>query len=422
MTGDSQLIELELETMAHGGSALGRVNQRVVFVPYTIPGERVRARVITGKGRSLFAEGVTLLDASTDRVYPSCPHFGPGKCGRCHWQHIDYAAQLLLKQDVLSDQLERIGGFNDAEVKPVIRSPEIWGYNWSMTLDATAGGKLGFFAPALQGIGRETGDKLPIFPITECHILHPELLALKDALDLESMSGLRRITLRLGSDHQRLAIIETQNDEAPQLEIDLPMSVNLLRGDGIAVNLVGDLHSRYVVNERSFRVSAGCDFRANLSQIERLINIVTDALDRHAKVLDLYAGIGLFGAFIASRARLVTLVEADTVAVNDAEINLADVDNVDIIEGVAEDVLVSLEDDYDAALLDAPENGLSKAVIDRLLELDIPRLVYVSSDPATLARDGKRLAAGGYQLTYAQPIDLSPQTYFIDTVAVFERR
>ncbi|MBL8157322.1 MAG: TRAM domain-containing protein, partial [Anaerolineae bacterium] len=113
---DTGTFDLDLEAMAHGGSALGRFGQQTVFVPYTIPGERVHARVVAQKGRVLFAEGLTLLESSADRVYPACPHFGPGRCGRCHWQHIAYPAQLLLKQDVLADQLERIGGLTEVEV------------------------------------------------------------------------------------------------------------------------------------------------------------------------------------------------------------------------------------------------------------------------------------------------------------------
>ena len=110
---EKDLIEVELFGMAHGGSAIGRGGGKTVFIPYTLPGERVKARVTAEKGRVLFAEGVTLVEASSDRVYPECPHFGPGRCGRCQWQFIDYEAQLLLKQDVLTDQLGRVGGFDD---------------------------------------------------------------------------------------------------------------------------------------------------------------------------------------------------------------------------------------------------------------------------------------------------------------------
>ena len=137
-------FELELEAMAHGGSALGRHAGRAIFVPYTIPGERIEARITSERGRVAFAEGVRLLDASADRVYPRCAHFGPGRCGRCQWQHIDYAAQALLKQDVLADQLARIAGLDDADVRPIITSPDVWGYNFQMTMEAGEDGAPGF--------------------------------------------------------------------------------------------------------------------------------------------------------------------------------------------------------------------------------------------------------------------------------------
>ncbi len=157
-----ETITLELTTMANGGSALGRHDERTVFVPYTIPGEIIEARIIHEKGRIAFAEGVKFIDVSADRIFPQCPHFGPRRCGRCQWQHIDYAAQLLLKQDVLADQLSRIGGFDDADVRPVIAAPEQWAYNHHMTLDFNENGELGF----------PSSDGKNIFPIEECHNLN----------------------------------------------------------------------------------------------------------------------------------------------------------------------------------------------------------------------------------------------------------
>jgi 23S rRNA (uracil1939-C5)-methyltransferase len=129
----------------------------------------------------------------------------------------------------------------------------------------------------------------------------------------------------------------------------------------------------------------------------------------------------LFTAFIAAHVRLVTLVESYPPAVTDADENLKDFDNVDLIEGAVEDVLPSLEDAYDAAIVDPPPTGLSLEALDALIECDVPKLVYVSSDPATLARDAARLIKKGYRLTRVQPLDLSPQTYYVDAVAVFER-
>jgi 23S rRNA (uracil1939-C5)-methyltransferase len=210
-------------------------------------------------------------------------------------------------------------------------------------------------------------------------------------------------------------------EDAPELSADLKTSVNLLLPDNEPVNLIGESHSRYTIGGRTFRVTAGSDFRAHVGQLETLASLVTDALGLTGgeSVLDLYGGVGFFTAFIAPAAGLVTLVESFPPAATDADENLSDLDNVDIIEGTVEDVLPELDEDYSAAILDPPSEGLSVEMMDALGDIRIPRLVYVSGDPATLARDAKRLAKHGYTLGAVQPIDLNPQTYYIDAVATF---
>ncbi|MBL8153738.1 MAG: class I SAM-dependent RNA methyltransferase, partial [Anaerolineae bacterium] len=325
-------------------------------------------------------------------------------------------AQLLLKQDVLADQLERIGGLTEVEVRPVIPAPTIWGYNFRMTL-YPVDGQLGF-----PGASQPGGGVSPIVSIDECHLLHPDLLALKQSLDLEAIPGLEQITFQLGSDGAAMVILRAADDEAPDLLTELPMSVNLVLSDGQPVNLIGDLHSHYDLAGRRFRVTAGSPFPANYPQLENLVAEVLAALALTGSetVLDCYAGVGLFTAFIAQQSRLVTLIESLGSAVDDADANLADLTNIDIIEGAVEDALPELDDRYDAALLNPPVEGLSLPALDALAARRIPRLVYLSSDPAALARDAKRLTAKGYRLASVQPIDLSPQTYFIDSLATFE--
>lgn len=408
MTEDT--FELELTAMAHGGSALGRHNKRTIFVPYTIPGERIEARITEDRGRIAFAEGVTLLEASADRVYPRCKHFGPGRCGGCQWQHIDYPAQLLLKQDVLADQLARIGGFDDVAVQPVQPASTIWGYNMHMTLVADERG-----TPGMAGI-----DEGRIILIDECHIMHPDLLDLYDSLDLQ-FDGLRRLRLQLGSDGQPMLILTMADDNAPELLAEMPASVNMLLSDNEPVNLIGDSHSRYMVDGVTFRVTAGSYFRPHVAQIASLVEIVLVALDSAETVLDLYGGVGVYSAFLADRAALVTMVESYPPAVTDAETNLESFDNIDLIEGTVEDVLPDLGDEHDAAILDPPGDGLSVEAVDMLAASRLSHLVYVSSDPATLARDAKRLVAHGFQLRSVQPIDLAPHTYYIDSVALLTR-
>lgn len=412
---DETLIELEIDAMANGGRGMGRQGGRAVFVPYVIPGERVEARIVTADERVAHAEGVRLLAASGDRVFPRCPHFGPGRCGLCQWQHIDYPAQLLLKQDVLADQLARLAKLPNASVQPVIASPLQWGYSHHMTFHIDDAGVFGF-----PGV-----DERHIERIDECHLLHPALLALYSALDLETLTSasVRRLKFQIGSDGAPMLILSLAADEAPELETDLPASVNVLLPDNEPMNLIGESHSRYDIGGRSFRVTAGSFFRANVGALAALgeAAVALLAIQPGEAALDLYAGVGFFSHFLADHASLVTLVESYPPAVTDADENLAAFEHVDIIEGGIEAVLASLDETYPVAVIDPPASGLNERVVGLLAQCGVERLAYISSDPAALAHDCKRLAQHGYRLITAQPFDLAPQTYFVDTVALFHR-
>lgn len=415
------MVELTLHDMAHGGSAIGRHDKRLVFVPYAIPGETVRARVMRSAKGVDFAQGEVLLDASADRVDAPCPHFGPGRCWGCQWQHIAYDAQRLLKYDVLADQLSRLGKFDDptleAAMRPTLASPEPWGYLHHLTFSRLPDGRL--------GLPRAEGRQLEAIEV--CYLLHPDLMTLYEQLDLD-FPQMEQLTLALGDDAQTMLTLHLSAEEAPELSADFATSVNLILPDHEPMNLVGDSSLTYTIAERPFRVTVGAFFRANVAQIEPLIGEVLRALKLDAlpgqSVLDLYAGVGLFSAFIAPRAELVTLVESYPPAATDADVNLDAFDNVDIVEGSVEAVLADLreaEATYDAAVVDPPASGLSAAALRDLIALVPERIAYVSSDPATLARDGRKLSAAGYRLTRVQPIDSAPQTYFIDAVATFEK-
>ncbi len=413
MTDDT--FELELTEMVHGGQALGRdAGGRVIFTRYAIPGERIRARITDDRERYAFAETVAVLDPSPHRVEPPCPHFGPGRCGGCHFQHIDYAAQPGYKRDVVIDQLARIGGFENPTVRPTIPAPGAWQYRSHVTFHADGDGRLCFVGT----------DGATLVPIDECHIIRPELLDLLDMLDLQDIPELERVRLQAGSDPDDLmVIISTRGDEVPELEVDLPVSVNFLFSDNEPMNLIGNSSVRYTVRGRDFRVTAGGFFQVNLPQAETLVDLVLDRLDLRGDetVLDLYAGVGLFSAFIAGHASLVTAIESYPPAVTDADVNLSDLDNVDLIEGSVEDVLPELVDRFDAVVLDPPRTGVTPDALDALAGLAPARIVYVSCEPSTLARDAKRLARKGYRLVDAQPVDMFPQTYHIETVAHFVR-
>jgi 23S rRNA (uracil1939-C5)-methyltransferase len=410
-------FELELTSMAHGGSAIGRHEGRAIFVPYAIPGERITARITQDKGRFAYAEGRIMLDASDTRVQPRCPHFGPGKCGGCQWQHIDYTAQLEFKRQVVIDQLSRLGGLPDVPVHEVIGSPDAYQYRSNITFHVNAEGKLGFVAT----------DDQHILPIEECHIIRPELLDLFYSLDLEGVAGLTRVRIQVGSDaaksSERAIILSTEDNHPPQVESDMPASVNFLTDDDHILPLIGSPYLHYTVRGREFKVTAGGFFQVNLAQAEVLVDQVMTRLNLHGNesVLDLYAGAGLFTAFIAEKASLVASVESYAPAVADADDNLSEFDNVDLYEGPVEDVLPDLEGPFDAIVLDPPRTGVEGVALDAMAAIGAAKIVYVSCDPATFARDAKRLTGKGYRLLDVQPVDMFPQTWHIELVGTFEK-
>ena len=409
---DEQTIQLTLTAMAHGGAALGRHEGRVIFVAGAIPGETVRAEISEDKERFARARVVEILVPSPHRVTPRCPHVP--ECGGCQWQHVAYAHQLALKTDVVRDQLARIAGIANPPVHPTIPAPSPWGYRNRVTFSVGDDDQLGFQRAASHDI----------VPIEECHIADPRLMALYDDLDLD-LPGLTRLTLMAGSaEDDLLMAFETRGDEPPSLSADFPISCAHLvsRDEAIPVNLIGHNHVTHHIAGYAYRASAGRFFQVNTAVAAILVKLVFDWLapSPGATVLDAYCGVGLFTLPLAERAGLVIAVELDPGATEDLILNLGEIENVEVIQGPVEAVLPDLVDaePLHAAVVDPPRQGLDRAVVDALVASRPPRLVYVSCDPATLARDVKRLSRAGYALEQVQPVDMFPQTYHIETVAL----
>ena len=231
-------IDLDISDMAYGGQALGKYRGKTIFVPYTLPGESITAEITEERGGAAFARGLRLRAASEDRIAPRCPHFGPGRCWGCQWQHIDYSAQLLLKRDVLADQLARVGKLPDRIIdqvmRPVLPAAKIWRYNQRLTLRRGERGGWGLRRQGRRGIEA----------INDCHLAHPELIAILSELDIEYERA-RRLTLQRGSDGQIMLIFEIDEEEAPRLHTDLPISVNLILPDKAPINLIGAAQSHF---------------------------------------------------------------------------------------------------------------------------------------------------------------------------------
>lgn len=406
-------MELHLTDIAHGGAALGRHEGKVVFVPYAIPGEEVLVEIVEDKGRYAQGRLVEMLSHSPQRVQPLCPHFGSHACGGCHWQHIAYQTQLELKQRIVQDQLKRIGHFESVPVKPVLGSPEPWRYRNHVQFTLDEYGRLGF-------MGAESRQ---VVPIEECYIMHPLLDEIFAALDLE-LPELKRLSLRCGvNTGQKTVVFETYEDEPFELEVDLPVFCVFLLSDGRTATLIGQEYIIEILAGREYRISAPSFFQVNTPQAEELVRLVKSYLapTGNEVLLDAYCGVGVFGLSLADEVGQVIGVEGSPSAVSDARFNAGPAGNVEFIEGKVEEVLPSLKASIDLAVLDPPRQGCASEALAALDRLAPTKIVYVSCDPAILARDTRRLVQAGYQLVEVQPVDMFPQTYHIESVALLRR-
>jgi len=261
-----------------------------------------------------------------------------------------------------------------------------------------------------------------VVEITECHLPVAEISDVWPNLEIDPGVGVKRVMLRTGSDGEVLVGLEGELDTPPELTLDMPLSMHYL-GRGQDFLLAGDAYSMMTVNGINFAVSPRSFFQVNLPQAEAMVKylLANCGATPESTVLDLYCGVGLFSAFLALRVKQLVGVELSESACNDFALNLDAFDNVSLYVGKVEDIASSIEIHPDLVILDPPRAGLDKRVVAYLAESTAKRLVYVSCDPATLARDCKRLTAGGFSIESIQPFDLFPQTFHVETVVLMSQ-
>ncbi|MBT3391280.1 MAG: class I SAM-dependent RNA methyltransferase [Chloroflexi bacterium] len=402
-----------LEKHIYGGECLGRLSdKRAVFVPYTLPGETVNIRLTEDKPRYARGELIKVIHSAPERIQPRCPHaHSPtetkdGVCGGCHYQHIPYQTQLQIKTDVLRDQLERIGKLSDPPIHPIVASPP-WNYRNQVQFHLSPEGQPGYLVSGSSAV----------FPIHECHLPTETINEIWPLLDMESIPGLDRITLRSGLNDD-LLILQSSDPQPVELELDLPLSVVHIGPGGLLV-LAGDDHIIIEVQQRLFRVSAESYCHTNTHITEKMaVHLIENLpLTPQTTLIDAYCGTGLFSAFLAPHVGRLIGIDSSSSACEDFEINLDEYDHVALYEAPVEDVLPELDPNPEIIVVDPPRSGLARQTLDAILALGPDVLAYISSDPATLARDAKRLTTGGYQLQQITPFDRSPQTYHIESIS-----
>ena len=388
-----------MEKLVYGGDGLARLDGRVVFAPFVLPGERIRVQAEREKPGLIHAGTVKILEPSASRVAAPCPVFG--RCGGCHYQHAPYADQLAAKRAILEEELRRLGKIAPPEEIAVIAG-EPWGYRNRVQLRVEKG-RLGYLEMRSH----------KMCGIAQCPIASPKLNQAIDVLNrmLHDARWPRMVrSLELFTDETGLQL--------NLMETERPVARRFFEWCG--ENIPGLVEGALDYNGE-YRVSRGSFFQVNRFLLSRLVEAAVEGAEGDT-AFDLYAGVGLFAPALARKFRQVTAVESGSGAVRDLQFNAerAGFDNLRAEARMVEEFLQEQERAADFVLLDPPRAGLGKVVVRRLVELRPRQVALVACDPATLARDLAALVAGGYRIVRMAMVDLFPQTYHLEAVVLLQ--
>jgi 23S rRNA (uracil1939-C5)-methyltransferase len=448
-----EILSLSIDDLAFGGEGVGRADGYVVFVRGGIPGDRLRVRLVQAGPR--FARGVIeeVEVPSPDRVEPPCPYFG--RCGGCRLQQMDYPAQLRFKAKQVTDCVARIGGLAHIRILPIIGAPETFGYRNKMEFTIARVQERGGVAVGLHEADRYDA----VIDIERCLLQSETLNALLGearafvgeqglaAYDQETGDGLLRFLMLREGKRTREAMVNVVT-AAPEIAAVAPLAERLVarfpqlasvvlnvnpKKASVAVGveehlLAGRDHVRESLGGLTFQISANSFFQTNTLQAERLFALVQEyaALTGGETVVDLYSGTGAISLLLARQARRVYGIEVAQAAVDDATRNAKanGIDNCTFLAGEVRFVLPELIQrgvQAEVVVADPPRAGFHPKALTALATLRPRRIVYVSCNPSTLARDLVELAGNGYRIDPVQPIDMFPHTPHIEAVARLER-
>lgn len=456
---------MEIEKFADRGKSLARTDGLVVFVPWAVPGDRVRARVFKKKKSYAEAEITELLEPSALRTEPRCFYFGT--CGGCKWQHVDYPAQLDAKTQSVREALIHTGGFEDVEVERAIGSQKVYFYRnkmefsfsasrWLTREEINSGREFDTnFALGLHVPG--TFDK--VLDLHECHLQSPTSRELVNGVRaLAKEHGWEPWHIRRHTGFLRHLVIRT-GERTGEIMVDLvtngfdgakiKVAADFLRRDfpevttfvntinsGKAQTAFGEetrtIFGSGVIHDRvgpfTFEIAPNAFFQTNTAQAETLYEVAKTFAELQAGdlVYDLYCGAGTISIFLADAVRRVVGIELIDEAVQNARANAAanDVTNCTFVTGDMRDLFnrtfIEEHGQPDVLVVDPPRAGMHPKVVEHVAELGPERFVYVSCNPQTQARDIEMLG-DAYRIEAVQPVDLFPHTHHVENVIKLRR-
>lgn len=383
------IITLDIGTIANGGHFIARHNDQIIFVRHSITGEKANVKITAVNSKFAFGDAVEILKKSKDRVNAPCKYAHPEGCGGCDFQHIDLKTQLNFKKIVIQDQFKRIAKI---DINPdLISADSNNGLNWRSRLN------LGISENKKLGLRSHKSNK--IIEIDEC------LIALKEINNLDVFNK------------------HWENNDNIKISCS---SENDITISHLGEKISGSDKLKEVVEDNKFNISPQSFWQSHksapgiiLEQVLKFANI-----KKGERVCDLYGGVGLFTlpiSKIIGENGEVHLIETNKACIDDANEMFADLKNIFIHHGTVEQKLGSIKK-IDTIILDPPRNGISKQVINQMIEKKPHTIVYVSCNPSTLARDTKILLNNKYELTNVVGLDLFPMTHHVECVTSFTKK
>ncbi|MBW4581732.1 MAG: 23S rRNA (uracil(1939)-C(5))-methyltransferase RlmD [Tildeniella nuda ZEHNDER 1965/U140] len=444
-----QIIDVTITDLSDSGDGVGRSHDRVVFVPDTVTGDRVQIRLLRVKPQYAHGKLLELLEPSPHRIRARC--IVADKCGGCQWQHVDYTYQLEAKHNQVIQALRRIGGFSEPPVNPILAAAADLGYRNKATYPL-ARSQTGQIQAGYYQKGSHQIVNLNQCPVQD-ERLNPLLSEVKQDLydrgwgiyDEKLHRGkVRHLALRIGRrTGEMLLTLVVKDTNLPGLEeqaeawlarypdlVGVSLNVNPDRTNAIfgreTVCVAGQPYLHETFAGLTFQLRPDTFFQIHTEQAETLLQVITEELHLQGTevLLDAYCGIGTFTLPLAQHVRQAIGLELQPEAVEQARLSasLNQLENVTFTEGAVEALLPQLEVKPDIVLLDPPRRGCDASVIEALVQLAPDRIVYVSCNPATLARDLKLLCQNEhYRLTRVQPADFFPQTPHVECAAFLVR-
>ncbi len=403
-------IELALNGIAQGGDGVGRWQGQVVFARGGLPGEKVRVRLHERKPRYVRGRVVEVLTAAPERIAPRLP-----EADHIPWQHIDYAAQVRLKQTILREQFARLGQLADIPLASAQPAPAIWGYRNTAHLHVRQS-QIGYYAADSRTLRDLPHDPLLLPALNEA------LAGLRDLLLISPVDTLYGVTLRGSAAYGYAAALLHSSQKLPALAWCWQAGVPTLAA---AAQLPDSATLHEELGGLVFVLSLDSFFQTYTAQAETLLAVVRAllALQPHECLLDAYSGVGTFALPLAGAVRQVIAIEENSQAVRDgaASARLNAIDNVTFMNAAVERALPTCDTPIDAAILDPPRRGCHPAALEALVQREPLRIAYVSCHPGILVRDVQRLRHYGYHLHHLQLVDMFPQTPHIECVALLTR-